>query len=71
MKLREDLDEYKKSNTSEQRMLRNDLYNKSTKEENKQLETRVNLQSDEMFAKMRDIYPEKEVVQKRISKIDR
>ena len=43
IKIREDLDEYKKTNSSEYRILRNDMYNKSTKGENEQLEERVGL----------------------------
>ena len=31
LQIRTDLDEYKKINSSEQRILKNDLYNKSTK----------------------------------------
>ena len=41
LQIRTDLDEYKKINSSEQRILKNDLYNKSTKKENEELEQRI------------------------------
>lgn len=71
MKLREDLDEYKKVNSSEQRILRNDLYNKTTKEETQQLESRLMQQSDDMVTRLQEIFPDKEAVQKRLNKLDR
>lgn len=70
-KIRMDLDEYKKANSSDFRILRNDLFNKATKEESEQLEQRVGQQSDDMFAKLQTLFPEKDVVQRKLNKLDR
>ena len=62
MQIRSDFDEYKKSNSSEQRILKNDLYNKATKAENLELEKRVGQRSDENFSKLHDLFPDKELI---------
>ena len=70
-KIRMDLDEYKKANSSDYRILRNDQFNKATKEETEQLEQRVGQQSDDMFAKLQTLFPEKDGVQRKLNKLDR
>ena len=69
--IKTDLDEYKKINSSEQRILKNDLYNKSTKDENKQLEQRIGQQNEEMFAKLQELFPDKDLIQRKMNRLDK
>ena len=71
LQIRTDFDEYKKMNSSEQRMLKNDLYNKATKQENIELEKRVEGQAEEMFGKLKDIFPDKDLMQRKLNRLDR
>ena len=71
LQIRTDFDEYKKMNSSEQRILKNDLYNKATKQENVELEKRVEGQAEEMFGKLKDIFPDKDLMQRKLNRLDR
>ena len=71
LQIRTDLDEYKKMNSSEQRILKNDLYNKSTKEENEALEQKMTQQQEESMARLHDLFPDKDVIARQLKKLDR
>ena len=71
LSIRTDFDEYKKVNSSEQRILKNDLYNKATKQENVELEKRVEGQAEEMFGKLKDLFPDKDLMQRKLNRLDR
>ena len=71
LQIRTDLDEYKKSASSEVRILKNDLYNKSTKDENQQLEQRLGQQNEQMFNKLQDLFPDKDLIQRKLNRLDK
>ena len=70
-KLREDLDEWKKHSGNERTIILNDLHNKFTKDESAMMENRIMGQFDMMIVKMKDIFPEKDVLSKRLNKLDK
>ena len=51
--------------------MKNDLYNKATKAENLELEKRVGQRSDENFSKLHDLFPDKDLIQKKLNRLDR
>ena len=71
VKIQVDLDSYMKSNSSDFRILRNDLLNKATKEESVQLEQRVGERAEDMVVRLQELFPEKDGVNRKINKIDR
>ena len=63
--MKDELDEFRKHMGSEQRILRNDLFNKATKDDTQLLETNMMERVQEMIDALKDGMPDKEILRKR------
>ena len=69
--MKDELDEFRKHMGSEQRILRNDLFNKATKEDTQLLETNMMERVQEMLDALKDSMPDKENLGKRFRGIEK